>query len=481
MAPRQEVVHTGFSAYDTFDGQLAREGWLLIGTGDKLCLLGEKIDPIWQRGALPGFTADMGDGPVREVLLGIVSPLRRLMLIGEGDLDCRLLALLDDEHKTRVRCECWTFMTKAGPTITRIALQGVRGYDKAFSRLCARLGGFENALSVEMVAGRLFPGTTGYAAKPAIDIAPDGTAFDTAGDIIRNYIAVARQNEDGVIEDIDSEFLHDYRIALRKIRSVLSLFRNVYAADFTDDLKARFNTLMARSGRLRDLDVYLIQRETYLDLVPRDMQPGLKMLFEEFAAERTIEQRRFAAHLRSDGYRREMRDLIRLFDTPDSSLPKGPKADQPALDYARVMIWKRYRKVCATAAIISDATPDEQIHELRIHCKKLRYLIEFFAPLFAADEIRILIKPLKKLQDTLGDFNDCSVQQEALANILDGLDETYADRKLEIAKSVGALLTMLDQRQKRARGQVTAYFMAFDSPATRDGFERLFRTGGGAS
>ena len=63
---------------------------------------------------------------------------------------------------------------------------------------------------------------------------------------------------------------------------------------------------------------------------------------------------------------------------------------------------------------IHDDTPAEALHALRLQCKKLRYLLDLFAGLYDPDAIAGLLRYLKKLQDNLGDFNDCEVQQDTL-------------------------------------------------------------------
>jgi CHAD domain-containing protein len=86
------------------------------------------------------------------------------------------------------------------------------------------------------------------------------------------------------------------------------------------------------------------------------------------------------------------------------------------------VIYKRYRRIVKKGSKISETTPDEKLHELRIDCKKLRYLLEFFTSLFPENEMKKLVKQLKQLQENLGDFNDLSVQQEFLVNHLGRLN-----------------------------------------------------------
>jgi CHAD domain-containing protein len=110
---------------------------------------------------------------------------------------------------------------------------------------------------------------------------------------------------------------------------------------------------------------------------------------------------------------------------------------------------------------------------LRIDCKKLRYLIEFFASLYPPKKIAILVTQLKKLQDNLGDFNDLSVQQSYLLNIADALpsDDTYNRRALI---AIGFLINRLAHQQEIVKAAFTETFQEFASPANQELFRRLF-------
>jgi CHAD domain-containing protein len=476
---RPVVVPTGggaaFTICDTFDQSLARAGGLLIETAGRLEYWGSDGAVLAQPAARSGdFVADLAEGPVKAALTP-VSPLRSLMPIGAGILTRAGLALIDDEGKTHARAQLWILSTEAARPLAMARMQGLRGYDKALALLADSL--HEEGIATRPEAGiyaRLFPGHVPYAAKPAIDLGMTEPAFDAATDIIAAYLPVIRQNEAGILADIDTEFLHDYRIALRKIRSVLSLFKGVYAEEMTQGLKARFSALMAATGPTRDLDVYLLERQAYYDLVPDSLQGGLDRMFERFAEDRMVQQAGLRHHLQSRAYQAEITALTRHFQKRQT-LPRGPDADRPAHDFACRLIWQRYRRICRIAEAITEATPDSEVHALRIHCKKLRYLMEFFAPVFPRDAFKSLIKPLKRLQDNLGAFNDYSVQQDSLQAFLQSLDPDVEEgRILEIAPSVGALIAVLHGRQLAERERVVATFEGFNSRQTQATFRALF-------
>ena len=94
---------------------------------------------------------------------------------------------------------------------------------------------------------------------------------------------------------------------------------------------------------------------------------------------------------------------------------------------------------------ITPSSPDVLLHKLRIECKKLRYLLEFFSSLFAQKEINYLIKQLKILQDNLGDLNDLSVQQDTLRKYV----ETDSNKRTLLA--LGILIGKLNARQVKVR------------------------------
>ncbi|WP_019956278.1 CHAD domain-containing protein [Yoonia vestfoldensis] len=461
---------------DCFDLPLLRSGRLLLEIRNTLDLLtadGQILTQTAQRGG--NFVTDLPDGPVKRAL-GDLSVLRSLLPVGTGKIRRETLTLRDDEDKVQCRAQLRQLITADGGALL-VFVQGLRGYEKARALMHSKIeaaGG--KTFDDDDLFARLFPGRVAYQAKPEIVIASDEAAFDIANDIIAAHILVARANEPGIIADHDTEFLHDYRIALRKIRSVLSLFKGIYEPDQTEDLKARFSSLMAATGRLRDLDVYLMEKQKYYALLPVALHGGLDMLFNRLSADRKEEHAKLAARLRSKSYAKEIEKLERLF-TRRKKLSRGPKADLSAHGYASTLIWKRYDKVHKIAAEIGPNTDDTEIHALRIHCKKLRYLMEFFAPAFPQSQVKSLIKPLRHLQDTLGLFNDYAIQQVSLAAILHQLDERPESGALELAQSIGALVAMLHRLQIEERAKVMDGVARFDRAETRQRFRSLFREG----
>ncbi|MEW2914817.1 CHAD domain-containing protein [Leisingera sp. JC11] len=458
---------------DCFDQKIRKSGRVLLETGGELLLYCGKGDALKQPARRDGdFVSDLAEGPVKAAIDGMF-PLRCLLPVASGTVVLRRLAVVDGGKNTHARLHLQHFVDGC-PPFTLARLQSLRGYGQAakeLRRILLGLGG--RPADAKTIYPLLAPGVAPYVAKPKIPLTGNESAFGAATDIIRSYFAVARQNEAGAAAGLDTEFLHDYRVALRKIRSVLSLFKRVFSAAATARLKKSFSRLMAPTGRLRDLDVYLLERQSYFDLLPPTLHTGLTVIFDAFEAERAVLQAALAKRFRSAAYKRETGELQVEFEHPQSLL-RGPKGTVPAHTYAQMLIWKRYRKICRIAARISGSTPDEEVHKLRINCKKLRYLMEFFAPLFPPKDCKLLLKPLKLLQDNLGLINDYSVQQVSLREFVRSSPAMKGAMGLEAAQSIGALIAILHQRQSAERARVAESFSTFNSSQTQDRFRFLF-------
>lgn len=122
---------------------------------------------------------------------------------------------------------------------------------------------------------------------------------------------------------------------------------------------------------------------------------------------------------------------------------------------------------------MTQETPAETLHRIRIDCKKLRYLMEFFRSLYEEDASRSLIGELKRLQDNLGEFNDLEVQQGTLRRFAHEMqDDGVAPADCLLA--MGRLLGLLDERQARERRRFAECFERFDSERNRALFWRSY-------
>jgi CHAD domain-containing protein len=398
------------------------------------------------------------------------SPLRAFTPAGRVAIIRDTLRLLDDEQKTCCRVESVT-LNRGKNTWSWLRTRPMRGYSDSHTLICdilKQMGKAKPGLPAEALKLRI----SDYTSKPDIHLSENAPARKSLCTIVQTFLQVTRRNEPGLIDDLDTEFLHQWRVSLRKVRSVLTLFKGVVATETLDQLKQDFRDIMQDTNLMRDRDVYLLSKDDYFALVPPQAHSGLEVLFDLLQQDRDEAFGKVKAMLESKAYKKQIKSIQKLFEN-SKGLPKGPKADAPSKAFAADLVLKRYKKVCKLAGSITNKTPDETIHELRIQCKKLRYLIESAQPLFDVKQVKRLLKTLKGLQEHLGSFNDQSVQQVTLAECLDRYPSTGPNAKA-LAESVGALTAMLYRKQLEERRMIIENLSRFYSPDTQDAFNALF-------
>jgi CHAD domain-containing protein len=308
-----------------------------------------------------------------------------------------------------------------------------------------------------------------------LDLTPDLNSHQAMRMILRYLIDVMKSNERGIKSDTDTEFLHDFRVSSRRIRSALGQIRGVFPKEKSDQFRKDFSILGKTTNKLRDLDVYLLKKDQYRALLPQHTVAGLDPFFQDLSKARGAELKNVKKLLNSSTYRRLVSRWEEFIDSEIScTVEEAKNVERPVLELAQRFIFRRYKQIIRDGKKIRDDSPDEELHRLRIGCKKLRYLLEFYASLFPKKDILLLIGQLKKLQDNLGDFNDLFMQQEYLKEYLSQIKKSRVD-SLSMAAAIGGLITTLSQRQRSVRSEFKQRFNAFGTKKNHALFTNLFQ------
>ena len=470
--------------YDTFDWRLHKQHLLLVRVAGEYHLHAPGQQQIFHVTIpvrkQPRFWWQFPAGSVQDMLRKSIAG-RALMPLVEVDSELQTVRVLDARGQAKWRVQIQHARVANAPSAAGTfclldisALDGQTATDGELQALLGKLDAREEANDLFHLALKAIGREPGdYTSKLHIRLAKNMHGRTAAIAILRHLFDMMQRNEPGVLADLDSEFLHDYRVAIRRTRSALSEIRDVFPEDAVKSFKKAFAGLGKASNRLRDLDVYLAQESQYAELLPGALRPGLKPLFRALVAERKAEFKHVVDVLKSTrhadlcGRWAEFLDTARALPTEATA-----NAKRPALRLARELIFQKYQQVLESGEAIRADSPDEALHRLRIECKKLRYLLEFFASLFPAAEMALLIKQLKKLQDNLGEFNDFSVQKQDLLGYLQ--KQATGAKKARIAAAIGGLIALLHQKQGQARAHFGRTFAEFTSPGNRQRFARLF-------
>jgi CHAD domain-containing protein len=355
----------------------------------------------------------------------------------------------------------------------------VRGYGKRFTKLIKFFNQYGDSKSIhgdnEFKAALKASGDRtplDYTSKFFVFLDAGMSARQAVKTIYSDLLATMQRNRQGIIDDIDSEFLHDFRVAVRRTRSAMSLIKNVLEPEVAERFQEEFRYLGQVTGPTRDLDVYLLMENNYKARLPERLQTGLHYFFEDLAQRRSQEQRRLARALRGSRYQQIVTDWQEYLDRDDRENPTS-KSDTPVEQIARKIILKRCLRVVRDGRAIHQDTPDSELHRLRIQGKKLRYSLEFFSSLFPDKKMKKLINQLKLLQDNLGDFNDLSVQQDMLREYLADIRPRTVKSK-ELAAAIAGLLTNLYHQHRRVRTHFKETFAHFASDENLAVYQELF-------
>ena len=195
----------------------------------------------------------------------------------------------------------------------------------------------------------------------------------------------------------------------------------------------------------------------------RDIDPLLAFVVSRQQAE----QRKLTDGLRSERCKRLLRDWSAFLRTKPAAGPQARDANRPVLEVASERISKRFARVIRRGEALKPKSPDLKFHRLRVECKKLRYLLEFFQDLYDADDVESFVAPLRTLQDTLGEFNDLRVQRGALRPFAKDLARTDG-APVECLIAVGRLEERLQQRQDKLRKRFRKHFSDFTEAKSRE-------------
>ncbi|HDR9485031.1 TPA: CHAD domain-containing protein [Burkholderia aenigmatica] len=225
--------------------------------------------------------------------------------------------------------------------------------------------------------------------------------FALSGDITAQWLG----NEGGVLEHDDPEFVHQMRVALRRLRTLMRFFPLFADRQWRDTLGVDLRWLAALLGTVRDWDVFAT--ESLPALIAADGGDGewngtLDAARAQCAAARV--ELRQALH--SARYARLTLGWLEWLSS--LALPPAEAGDAPSLRrHATKRVRRLFGHLYASPSLTSLDTAAR--HQVRIDAKRLRYALEFFASLASRRTRTETVKTLTRVQSVLGEANDTMV------------------------------------------------------------------------
>ena len=272
-------------------------------------------------------------------------------------------------------------------------------------------------------------------------------------------------NEAGTREGEDIEFLHDMRVATRRLRAAYRIFEPFYDRDAVAKFNKELRRAGAALGAVRDLDVLIEKAQTYEASQSPDEGLSLGPLLAHWGEQREAARGELLTYLNGSAYERFVENFRTFLLTPGmgaKSVETGtPSANQVRHVIPR-LIMERYEQVRAYEAVLATA-PITTYHMLRIDCKRLRYALEFFAPLLGPGAPGV-IKQVTGMQELLGGMQDAHVAEGL---IVEFLSEHRSRKRAEPLPGVEAYLLTQQHIQADLLGLFDAPWAALTGPDFR--------------
>jgi len=470
--------------YDTFDWRLHNNGSVLEvheeGESRRIYWRAEKGGDLKIQlglGQVPQLASDLAESEFRRQLQSVIS-VRELIPRIRIKIKHLPLVVLDKNKKVVVRIsldEYWYFPSKAraGAVLCkRITIKPVKAYENEFNQVIEflnplQLSEAQNSI-MKLALAESGINTTEYSNKLDLILDAEIPAEQALKEILLRLLDIMQLNSAGSIRGRDTEFMHDYRVSIRKTRSALTQINKVLPQDIISKYNKFFSGLGKLTNPVRDLDVFQIKLESYQRNLSKAAQKHLQPLRYYIARSRAEAQKKFIHTLKSAEYRQSIKQWREYLQDPVPTSPPLENTNKSICVLADELVWNMYQLALEEGNAITDDTEAEALHELRKTCKKLRYLMEFFQSIYPADKICELIQALKGLQDNLGEYNDLHVHRSILKEFIQQSSDAETNEACKL------VIKFLKKRQIKTRRSFADRYASFSSAGIQQDFKDLF-------
>ena len=262
-------------------------------------------------------------------------------------------------------------------------------------------------------------------------------------------------NTEGTVSDLDPEYLHDLRVATRRARFALKLFRRFIDEAYRSEMTGELKWIASALGDVRDIDVFTEKVETHFKRA--EIEKEAASLIRGVFRQRRAGKFDVLKDTLNSGRYGDILDSLLLVQKRE--VPGSP--DRPAIDVAPKVIRQALKKIDTTVIKKPDSFSEADLHRLRMAFKGLRYTCEFFQDYYG-EGMRNFIKAIVGIQDCLGLFQDSRVAVVSLGEVLSNpAGRQAADRKAFLA--LGALIQVQREISVRKRAEFSDLFSGFET------------------
>jgi inorganic triphosphatase YgiF len=272
----------------------------------------------------------------------------------------------------------------------------------------------------------------------AVELAPDMTARAAFSAIAKSALRQLRLNEACALLGEDIEGVHQQRVAIRRLRALISAFKETITEETRSYLTHELKWLQAVLGPARDWDVFIDESLAQMqERLPEEA--SLPPLLAESRRQRTAAYEALRSAISGPRYT-EFLLRMELWLTKGEwelkNAESGDPLDRPITEFVRPILDRRHKKLLKIGGKKA-RLKEAEYHDLRLEFKKMRYLSEFFSRLFAKKPVRRYLKSMTEAQDRLGSLNDSLVSRALLQQIEEPLKNSLGEGE---GRRLGGLL-----------------------------------------
>lgn len=240
----------------------------------------------------------------------------------------------------------------------------------------------------------------GKLAKEA-GIARDTTAIDALHRLLREGASAYDARRDLILTDDDPEHVHQARVGLRRMRSLMRGFSGMLTPKIAKHLAALLARKFHQLGPLRDADVHAMALEGL---------PGAEAALQD-AADLRQQLRTELQDERGLSLKAEIGTELYQTSTATRGARRTRMAQAPVGIMASRALQMTWTELLAFGPDLDALSPDER-HDFRKRAKDMRYLTDFFRGLYDGDQ-KPMLKRMARMQDALGLMNDLETMRAA--------------------------------------------------------------------
>lgn len=458
--------------YDTPDGRLGARGLALElapqrrGARQALHRTMPADAQPWLPGAAPELLAEarLPTAAPDAAVAGLGQDVQLVALAACEGRRRRLPLLLDGAPATLLVEDGTLRAVAAETTFARLSITAVPATALAIARRLAAEAPLLPAPPLAEAARAIASGALAPARRGPPDLSAAETVEQGLVHALLHLAAVLLSLLPRLIPGHDAEAVHQMRVALRRLRSAIAVWREAAGGTALEVLDGELRELGRMLAPVRDRDVFLGGALAAIDEAFHDAGPAqraaLAGLRAALGSQRDALHARLADWLQGPALRGLVLSLLSVAATRAWREAAPGEAigllESPLPDYAARVLRRRHRKLMKEPKRL-DAVPVAVLHAMRLRAKRLRYAAEFFAGLFPDGRARRYLRRLAVLQEALGHVNDTAVA----ADLVGALPQAGGRASAGRAWAVGAVQGFAAGRAAASRDEAARAWARF--------------------